>query len=143
MNLELLAEESVAAQLKDKKKLNAELKQIESVIETGKLNGQRIAPEQIEFLKRSRDDLKKLNQDPNYLKVMAKTASDKELAPIRDKLTAAKQKIDACSCISATLQKQYTEQEFLRRSLEELQVGPTISKDWQAALQTCKVPKLN
>jgi menaquinone-dependent protoporphyrinogen IX oxidase len=148
------AEEAIAAQvkqrlaqlqvqLKDKKKLAAELEQIEAVIATGQVNGQRISPEQIEFLKKSRDDLKKLSQDPSYVRVMAKAASDEELDQIRGRLTAAKQKADACLCVSTTLQKQYTEQEFLRRSLEEFQVGPAISKDWQAALQTCKAPKSN
>jgi hypothetical protein len=81
-----------------------------------------------------------LAQDPSYVKVMAKTATDEELAQVRSELTAAKQKMDACSCVSTTIQKQYTEQEFLRRSLEELQSGPALSKDWQAALKTCKAP---
>jgi hypothetical protein len=127
-------------QIKDKKKLEAEIKQIEVLISTGKLNGRSIDPEQLEFLKRSRDDIKKLAQDPSYVKVMAKTAADEELAQVRSELTAAKQKMDACSCVATTLQKQYTEQEFLRRSIEELQSGPALSKDWQATLQTCKAP---
>jgi isoleucyl-tRNA synthetase len=128
------------SQIKDKKKLEAELQQIETIISAGKVNGRSIDPEQLAFLKRSRDDIKKLAQDPSYIKVMAKTAVDEELAQVRSELTTAKQKMDACSCVSTTLQKQYTEQEFLRRSLEELQSGPALSKDWQAALQTCKAP---
>ncbi len=128
------------AQIKDKKKLEAELKQIDAVIVTGKVNGKTIDPEQLEFLKKSRDDIKKLSQDPNYLKVMAQRASDEELAQVRSELEASKRKMDACSCVATTLQKQYTEQEFLRRSLEELQSGPALSKDWQSALQTCKAP---
>ncbi len=128
------------AQIKDKKKLETELKQIDTVIATGKVNGKAIDPEQLEFLKKSRDDIKKLSEDPSYLKVMAQRASDEELAQVRSDLAASKLKIDACSCVSTTLQTQYTEQEFLRRSIEEFQSGPAISKDWQSALQTCKAP---
>lgn len=141
--LESLVQQRLAQlkiQIQDKKKLAFELQQIEAVISSGKVNGQSIDPEQLDRLKQSRDDLKKLSDDPNYLKVMAKRASDTELAPIRSELEAAKRKMDSCSCVSTTLQKQYTEQEFLRRSLEELQSGPAISKDWQSALQTCKAP---
>lgn len=127
-------------QIQDKKKLAAELKQIDAVIASGKVNGRSIDPEQLEFLKQSRDDIKKLSEDPNHLKVMAKKASDEELAQIRSELAASELKMKACSCVATTLQKQYTEQEFLRRSIEELQSGPAISKDWQSALQTCKAP---
>lgn len=132
--------EQLKRQVKDKKKLQSELRQIEAVVETGQLNGKQIDPEQLASIKKSRDDIRKLIQDPSYLTVMAKEASEQEGTKIRAQLTAFKQKMSTCVCVSTTLQKQYTEQEFLRRSLEELQSGPALSKDWQAALQTCKAP---
>jgi hypothetical protein len=87
-------------QVKDKAKLEAELKQIDEIVKTGQLNGQKIEPAQLEFIKKSQKDLQKLKDDPNYLQVMAKEASDQELQKVRE--TAKKTEEQARSEASRT-----------------------------------------
>jgi ABC-type multidrug transport system fused ATPase/permease subunit len=77
-------------QVKDKAKLEAELKQINEVVNSGQVNGQKLEAAQIEQLKKSQKDLQKLKDDPSYLQTMAKEASDQELQKIRER----KQKIE-------------------------------------------------
>jgi hypothetical protein len=77
-------------QVKDKAKLDNELKQINDVVASGQVNGQKLDPAQLEQLKKSQKDLQKLKDDPNYLQTMAKEASDQELQKIRE----VKQKIE-------------------------------------------------
>ena len=74
-------------QVKDKAKLDGELKQISDVVASGKnpATGQPIEPAQMEQLKSSQQELQKLKDDPNYLQKMAKDASDKELQKIRER----------------------------------------------------------
>lgn len=71
-------------QVKDKAKLEAELKQIDEIVKTGQLNGQKIEAAQLEFIKKSQKDLQKLKDDPNHLQTMAKEASDQELQKVRE-----------------------------------------------------------
>ena len=74
-------------QVKDKAKLDGELKQINEVVASGKnpATGQPLEAAQMEQLKSSQQELQKLKDDPNYLQTMAKNASDKELLKIRDR----------------------------------------------------------
>lgn len=71
-------------QVKDKGKLEAELKQINEIVASGQINGQKVPSDQMELLKKSQKDLQKLKDDPNYLQVMAKEASDQELQKVRE-----------------------------------------------------------
>ncbi len=71
-------------QVKDKTKLDAELKQIGDVITSGQMNGKKIEGKELEFLQKSQKDLQKLKDDPNYLQVMAKDATDQELQKLRE-----------------------------------------------------------
>jgi hypothetical protein len=77
-------------QVKDKGKLDLELKQVDQIIATGQANGQPVNPNQMEFIKKSQKDLQKLKEDPKHLEVMAKEASAPELQKIRE----AKQKAE-------------------------------------------------
>jgi hypothetical protein len=85
-------------QVKDKAKLEGELKQINEVVATGQVNGQKLDPAQLEQLKKSQKDLQKLKDDPNYLQTMAKEASDQELQKIRER----KQKVEEQARAEAT-----------------------------------------
>ena len=129
-------------QIKDKKKLKAELQQINLVISSGSINGKSIEPSSLEALKKSQKDLQKLQDNPNYLNVMAQEASKAEVSKVRENVMNLKQGLNSCVCVTTVLQKQHTEQELLKRMLEELQSGPSFSKDWRMASETCKAPNV-
>ncbi len=81
-------------QIKDKAKLDAELKQISDAVASGQVSGQKIEPAQIEQLKKSLKDLQKLKEDPNHLQTMAKDATEQDLIKVRDIRDKAKKKFD-------------------------------------------------
>ena len=129
-------------QVKDKKKIKIELQQINTIVSSGFINGKPVDPVQMIQLKRSLKDLQQLQADPNYLNVMAQEAKNNELVKIRESAIKFKQSLNSCVCVTTILQKRYTEQELFKRMLEELQSGPSFSKDWRMASETCKAPNV-
>lgn len=85
-------------QLKDKAKLDQELKLINDAVSSGQFNGQKLDGANLEQIKKTQKDLQKLKEDPNHLQTMAKEASDKELQTIRER----KQKLEEQARSEAT-----------------------------------------
>jgi hypothetical protein len=103
------------AQVKDKTKLKLEIQQIQDLIAKGAANGQNLELEQIEQLKKSLQDLIKLEQDPTYLQIMAKTTQDEELSKLQKKemtfiteATKGLTKIQRCGCTIDRIQKRHS-----------------------------------
>jgi len=85
-------------QVKDKTKLEGELKQITEIVTSGQVQGRKLEPSEMEAVKKTQKDLQKLKDDPNYLQTMAKEASDGELQKIRER----KQKLEEQARAEAT-----------------------------------------
>ncbi|MGI0492904.1 HpsJ family protein [Alkalinema pantanalense CENA528] len=66
-------------QVKDKAKLDQELKALTEAVNSGQLKG-----DQLEQAKKAQQDLEKLKSDPNHLNNMAKEFKEKELMRIRE-----------------------------------------------------------
>ena len=101
--------------LKDKSKLTKELTIIRSSISTGLLNGQKLSPEMLVFMKKSEQDLAMLEKDPNHVKKMASTTRDGEIAKLRQNdrkfISEANldlEKLTTCGCALEKIQKAST-----------------------------------
>ncbi len=133
--------------LKDKSKLTKELTIIRSSLSTGLLNGQKLSPEILAFMKKSEQDLVMLEIDPNHVEKMAKTAREQEILKLRQNdrkfITEANldlSKLTTCGCALAKVQKTYLLEELADRIKLEITGVAGISQDIRSNIEQCKLP---
>ena len=133
--------------LKDKSKLTKELTIIRSSLSTGLLNGQKLSPEILAFMKESEQDLAMLEKDPSHVEKMAKTAREREISKLhqndRKFITEANLdlgKLTTCGCALEKVQKTYPLDELADRVKLEITEFAGISQDIRSNLEQCKLP---
>ena len=134
--------------LKDKSKLTKELGIIRSSISTGLLNGQKLSPEILAFMKKSEQDLAMLEKDPTYVKKMATKTKDEEIAKLRQndrkfitEANADLEKLTICGCALEKIQKTSTLEQLADRIKLEIMGVSSISQDVRSTVEQCKIPK--
>ena len=132
--------------LKDKSKLTKELTIIRSSLSTGLLNGQKLSPEILAFIKKSEQDLAMLEKDPNHIEKMAKTAREQEISKLRQNdrkfITEANLdlgKLTTCGCALEKVQKTYPLDELADRIKLEITGVAGISQDIRSNIEQCKL----
>lgn len=133
--------------LKDKSKLTKELTIIRSSLATGLLNGQKLSPEILAFMKKSEQDLAMLEKDPSHVEKMAKTTREQEISKLRQNdrkfITEANsdlEKLTICGCALEKIQKISTLEELADRVKLEITGLAGISQDIRSTIEQCKLP---
>ena len=133
--------------LKDKSKITKELTIIRSSLSTGLLNGKKLPPETLAFMKESERDLAMLEKDPSHIEKMAKTAKEREILKLhqndRKFITEANLdlgKLTTCGCALEKVQKTYPLDELADRVKLEITGVSGISQDIRLNLEQCKLP---
>ena len=133
--------------LKDKSKLTKELTIIRRSLSTGLLNGQKLSPEILAFMKKSQQDLVMLEKDPNHVEKMAKTAREQEISKLRQNdrkfITEANsdlEKLMICGCALEKIQKTSTLDQLADRIKLEITGLDGISQDIRSNIEQCKIP---
>lgn len=136
--------------LKDKSKLTKELTIIRSSLATGLLNGKKLSPEILAFMKESEQDLAMLEKDPSHVEKMAKTAKEREISKLRqnDRKFLTEVNLDLgrliiCGCALEKVQKTYPLNELADRIKLEVTGVAGISQDVRSNFEQCKIPKSN
>ena len=133
--------------LKDKSKITKELTIIRSSLSTGLLNGKKLPPETLAFMKESEQDLAMLEKDPSHIEKMAKTAKEREISKLhqndRKFITQANLdlgKLITCGCALEKVQKTYPLNELADRIKLEITGVAGISQDIRSNFEQCRIP---
>lgn len=133
--------------LKDKSKITKELTIIRSSLSTGLLNGKKLPPETLAFMKESEQDLAMLEKDPSHIEKMAKTAKEREISKLhqndRKFITEANsdlEKLTICGCALEKIQKTSTLDQLADRIKLEITGLAGISQDIRSNIEQCKIP---
>ncbi|MCX5964264.1 MAG: hypothetical protein NT070_14295 [Cyanobacteria bacterium] len=133
--------------LKDKSKITKELTIIRSSLSTGLLNGKKLPPETLAFMKESEQDLAMLEKDPSHIEKMAKTAKEREISKLhqndRKFITEENsdlEKLTICGCALEKIQKTSTLDQLADRIKLEITGFAGISQDIRANIEQCKIP---
>lgn len=136
--------------LKDKSKITKELTIIRSSLSTGLLNGKKLSPETLAFMKESEQDLAMLEKDPSHIEKMAKIAREREISKLhqndRKFITQANLdlgKLTTCGCALEKVQKTYSLEELADRIKLEITGVAGISQDIRSNFEQCKIPTNN
>lgn len=134
--------------LKDKSKITKELTIIRSSLATGLVNGKKLSPETLAFMKESEQDLAILEKDPSHVEKMAKTAREREISTLRQNdrkfITAVNsdlERLTICGCALEKIQKTSTLDQLADRIKLEITGVAGISQDIRSNLEYCKIPK--
>ncbi len=135
-------------QVENKEQLKKELQLVRTLLSTGMSNGEKISPEELARLRKSEQELSKLQKDPSYVEVMAKAAREEELKKARDYdqvvITKAKlslSRMTECGCALEKVQTRYSLDELADRIKLEITNNNGISQDIQSSMEQCKLPK--
>ena len=133
--------------LKDKSKITKELTIIRSSLATGLLNGKKLPPETLAFMKESEQDLAMLEKDPSHIEKMAKTAKEREISKLhqndRKFITQANLdlgKLITCGCALEKVQKTYPLNELADRVKLEITGVAGVSQDIRSNFEQCRIP---
>lgn len=133
--------------LKDKSKITKELTIIRSSLATGLLNGRKLSPETLAFMKESEQDLALLEKDPSHIEKMAKTAREREISTLHqnDRKVITEVNLDlskliTCGCALEKVQKTYLLNELADRIKLEITGVAGISQDIRSNFEQCKIP---
>ena len=133
--------------LKDKSKITKELTIIRSSLSTGLLNGKKLPPETLAFMKESEQDLAMLEKDPSHIEKMAKTAKEREISKLRqnDRKFITQSNLDlgkliTCGCALEKVQKTYPLNELADRIKLEITGVAGISQDIRSNFEQCRIP---
>ncbi len=133
--------------LKDKSKITKELTIIRSSLSTGLLNGKKLPPETLAFMKESEQDLAMLEKDPSHIEKMAKTAKEREISKLRQNdrkfITQANLdlgKLITCGCTLEKIQRTYSLNELADQIKLEITGDAGISQDIRSNFEQCRIP---
>lgn len=134
----------LAELLRDREGFKAQIKQLKDALDNDQVpEGQR---QQLEQLLK---DLQDLQRDPSSITQKAERSRREMLQVIQENLdkernqvrkTANKQRslLTSCTCKIEAIQQRYTYPAFSKRALEEITIGPALSKDWAEVTQQCQ-----
>jgi hypothetical protein len=134
----------LAELIQDRPRLADQIKQIKYAIENKQ------APEnQLKQLKQVLKDLQDLQRDSALLAEKANDIRqewlqknqkmvDSERRKIRQSANQRRSLLTSCTCKIEAIQQRYTYPAFSKRALEEITIGPALSKDWAEVTQQCQ-----